>query len=111
MVTTQSSPFGSRTRTRVLLILSLLGESYAREIARLLGGPLSGVQAALKSLERDGLVGGRLVGRVRLVRLDPRYPARVELASYVARLTAMDNDLRDRAATLRRRPRQAGKPR
>jgi hypothetical protein len=34
MVISSSSPFGGGTRTRVLLALSLLGESYPRELSR-----------------------------------------------------------------------------
>jgi DNA-binding transcriptional MocR family regulator len=40
-------------------------QSDSRELARLLGVGLSGVQKALQSLEADGLVGGRLLGRTR----------------------------------------------
>ncbi len=110
MVITSSSPFGNRTRSRVLLTLSLLGESYPREIARLLDAHLSGVQLALKSLEKDGLVAGRTVGRLRLVRLDPRYAARRELAAYLAKLASLDAGLQRAVASLRRRPRRTGKP-
>jgi len=46
-VKTIGSPFGSITRTRVLLILKLLGASYQREIARLLETAPSVVQKAL----------------------------------------------------------------
>lgn len=105
-----SSPFGSRSRTRVLVALSLLGESYPRELSRLLGTPLNGVQQALRGLERDGLVGGRLVGRTRLVKLEPRYFARRELATYLERLAEADREIGSRAADLRRRPRRSGKP-
>lgn len=105
-----SSPFGGRTRTRALLALRLLGESYPRELARLLRVPLSGVQVALKGLERDGLVAGRVVGRTRLYQLDPRYFAREELRRYLLRLTEPEKDLRAQAASLRRRPRRSGKP-
>jgi DNA-binding transcriptional ArsR family regulator len=94
----------------VLLALRLLDESYARELARLLDAPLSGVQGALRSLERDGLVAGRLVGRTRLFQLDPRYFARDELRRYLLRLTEAENTLRARVAGLRRRPRRGGKP-
>jgi len=55
-----SRPFGSPTRTHALLALQLLTESYARELARLLVLNLSGVQKALQSLERDGLVAASL---------------------------------------------------
>lgn len=105
-----SSPFGSRARTRVLLALRLLTESYAREIAPLVGLNLSSVQKGLQSLERDGLVAGRLAGRTRLYRLDPRAYARRELESYLERLLELETDLRTRSERLRRRPRRSGKP-
>jgi DNA-binding transcriptional ArsR family regulator len=105
-----SSPFGSRARTQVLLMLQLLSESYPRELARLLGLSLSGVQKALGSLERDGLVAARAMGRTRLYRIDPRAFARQELARYLDRLLEPETELRTRAASLRRRPRRTGKP-
>ena len=106
----RSSPFGGVTRTRVLMALVLLEESYPRELSRLLEAPISGIQQALGSLERDGLVAGRLMGRTRLVRLEPRYFARPELEAYVARLASADRPLSRRVEALRRRPRLAGKP-
>jgi len=109
-VTTTSSPFGSYTRTHVLLVLRLLTETYARELARLLELSLSGVQKALQSLERDGLVAGRAVGRTRLYRLNPRAPARQDLERYLDRLLESETELRARASGLRRRPRRTGKP-
>lgn len=110
MVIKSSSPFGSSTRTRVLLSLSLLGESYARELARVLRAPLSGVQKALQSLELDGLVAGRPVGRTRVFQLDPRYFARDALKVFLQRLAEPETALRSQVATLRRRPRRTGKP-
>ncbi|HQQ76755.1 MAG TPA: ArsR family transcriptional regulator [Thermoanaerobaculia bacterium] len=104
-----SSPFGSQTRTRLLLSLELLGQSYARELARLLGASLSVVQKGLGSLERDGLIAGRIVGRTRLVQVNPQYFAATQLRALIARLLAADRDLKARAASLRRRPRRSGK--
>lgn len=104
------SPFGSLARTQVLLMLRLMSESYARELARLLGLSLSGVQKALGSLERDGLVAARAVGRTRLFRIDPRAYARRELERYLDRLLESESVLRARVATLRRHPRCTGKP-
>jgi DNA-binding transcriptional ArsR family regulator len=104
-----SSPFGSQTRTRLLLSLELLGQSYARELARLLGASLSAVQKGLGSLERDGLIAGRLVGRTRLFQISPQYFAAAQLRSLIVRLLAADRDLKARAARLRRRPRRTGK--
>ena len=81
-----SSPFGSQTRTRILLALELLGQSYARELARLLASSLSAVLKGLASLERDGLIAGRLVGRTRVFQLDPRYFAAKQLQDLLSRL-------------------------
>ncbi len=104
-----SSPFGSPTRTRLLLALELLGQSYARELSRLLSSPLSVVQKGLVSLERDGLIVGRLIGRTRLFEISPRYFAAKELRAYLSRLAAADPDLQRRISALRRRPRRTGK--
>lgn len=105
-----SSPFGTQTRTRLLLALHLLGESYPRELGRLLEAPLSGVQKALRTLELDGLVAGRLVGRTRVFGLEPRYFAHAALQGFLARLSEPEAELRARVAALRRRPRRSGKP-
>jgi DNA-binding transcriptional ArsR family regulator len=109
-VKTVSSPFGGQGRTRVLLALRLLGDSYPRELARVLGSPLSNVQKALASLELDGLVAGRSVGRTRLYQLDPRYFAADTLFAYLSRLSEPDQDLKERAGAVRRRPRRSAKP-
>lgn len=105
-----SSPFGPQTRTRLLVALSLLGESYPREMARLLGVSLSTVQKALASLERDGLVAVRSVGRTRVARIDPCYFARRELLAYLGSLAVADRELVKAVSSLRRRPRRTGKP-
>lgn len=110
MLVTRSSPFGSRTRTRVLLALRLLSESYPRELARVLEAPLFGVQRALRRLEIDGIVAGRSAGRTRLFRLNPRYFAFEDLQRYLLRLTEPEGELRERIESMRRRPRRTGKP-
>src|SRR6266508_670546 len=106
----QSSPFGSPTRTRVLLALRLLGQSYPRELARLLGVPLSVVQKAVRILELDGLVASRSVGRTRLVQLEPRHLARESLEQFLPRARAARRCTARPARQLRRRPRRAGNP-
>jgi DNA-binding FadR family transcriptional regulator len=109
-VKADSSPFGSPTRTRVLLALYLLGESYPRELARLLETTLSVVQKALKSLEADALIAGRSAGRTRVYRMDPRYFASSEIKQLLRRLAEPASDLNRRLAQLRKRPRRTGKP-
>jgi DNA-binding transcriptional ArsR family regulator len=110
MVIRNTSPFGSQSRTRVLIALRLLTESHARELARLLSVPLYSVQQALKSLEKDGLVAARSVGRTRAFRINPGHFARPELEAYVMKLSEPESELRERIAALRRRPRRTGKP-
>ncbi len=105
-----SSPFGSSARTRSILALSLLGQSHARELARVLDAPLSSIQSALKSLERDGLVTARSRGRTRVFEINPGYFARRELLPFVTRLAEAESWLTDRVESLRRRPRRSGKP-
>ena len=110
MLVSRSSPFGSRSRTRVLLALRLLESSFARELSRVLEAPLNSVQQALRGLETDGLVTGRAVGRTRVFSLNPRYFARVELEKYLGRLAGAESELQARVAALRRRPRRTRKP-
>ncbi len=109
-VMTSTSPFGSRARTQVLLALRSTTESYPRELARLVSISLSAVQRALMSLEADGIVAARVVGRTRLYRLSPRAFARRELERYLDRLLEAESGLQARVNALRRRPRRSGKP-
>lgn len=110
MLVGYSSPFGSASRTRVLLALSEMGESFARELSRLLEIPLNSVQGALRGLERDGLVVGRTVGRNRMFCLNPGYFALPELRPYLDRLARADSRLTVALRATRRRPRRTGKP-
>ena len=109
MVLRNSSPFGSRSRTLVLVALRILDESYARELARVLVIPLYSVQQALKSLERDGLVAARSMGRTRAYRMNPGYFARTELEAFLGKLVETEPQVADQASALRRRPRRTGK--
>jgi predicted ArsR family transcriptional regulator len=110
MLVGMSSPFGGQTRTRVLLALHLMGESYPRELARILEVSLWGAQQALRRLELDGLVAGRSMGRTKVFRINPRYFAYRDLQRYLQRLTEPEENLRERVAAIRRRPRRTGKP-
>ena len=101
-----SSPFGSRTRTRVLISLRLLEQSYARELSRFLRLPVSVVQKGIRSLERDDLIAGRLAGKTRLLQLNPAYFAAAEVQALVNKLIEADTDLRSRATQLRKRSRR-----
>ena len=110
MAVTGSSPFGGKTRTRVLIALRLMSESFPRELSRVLQVSLAGVQQALRSLEADGLVSARTLGQVRLFRLNPRYFALDELERYLLRLASAQPNFRRQLGELKRRPRRTGKP-
>lgn len=101
--------FGTRRRTQVLLLLALLDESHAREMASLLGTPVTTVQRVIANLEDEGLVVGRVVGRERRLSLNRRFPAYAELHALLQRLAMYDDEVDEAASSLRRRPRARGK--
>lgn len=78
-------------------------ETYPRELARVLQLSLFSVQKALASLERDGLVASRSLGRTRLYVLNSRYVASRELREYLERLAGREFELRRRVGALSRR--------
>lgn len=101
--------FGNPTRSGILVLLALLGDSYPRELARLLGTGLFGVQSAVDALEREGAISTRLVGRTRRVALNPRFYGADELQQLLLKVSAGRRELLDAAASVRRRPRRRGK--
>ena len=101
--------FGTPTRTSTLLVIQMLGETHGAEIARILNRSPSRIKDAVDSLERAGIIIGNEVGKTRRVRLNPRFVASEELRSLLAKLGMMDVELQKQLATVRRRPRRAGK--
>ena len=102
--------FGTRTRTDILCLIYLMEETHASEVARLLDIRLSTAQNAIDSLEQTGVISGALEGRSRRIRLNPRYFAREEVRALLEKMAEGDAELRAKVATIRRRPRRAGKP-
>ena len=101
--------FGTKTRTDTLLVISMLGETHASEIARVLGVSLSQIQKAIDSLERAGILLGAEEGRARRVRINGRFPVAEELKALLAKMAQGDIPLQEQLATMRRRPRRSGK--
>ena len=101
--------FGTSTRTNTLIVVHLLEETHASEIARILDRSLSRIQDALESLERAGVVVGNEEGKMRRIRLNPRYFARTELTVLLSKLAEADPALQSTISQLRRRPRRSGK--
>jgi len=109
-LTRASSLFGSPLRTAILVAIRMLEDTYASELAALLDLNLYSVQRVLASLEADGVIAIRPLGRTRVVSLDPRYLGHGPLASLLWELGAHDEALQRALAGRRRRPRRAGKP-
>jgi DNA-binding transcriptional ArsR family regulator len=101
--------FGSELRSRLLIYLALLEETYVPELAGLLKLSRVTVRRALENLEREGYVSSVLAGRERWVRLNPRNPVAEPLRVLLMRLAEGYPQLVAEAATLRRRPRRRGK--
>ena len=110
MIVRDAELFGSRNRTMVLVGIRLLEETYPSELAALLGIQIFSVQSILASLEQEGAVTSRLMGRTRLVSLNRRYFAFKELSAILWALGKQDIDLQQKLGRKRRRPRRIGKP-
>lgn len=93
--------FGSVRRSQVLVAVALLEETYARELARVLGAPLITVQRIVEALDVDGIVATRTVGRQRQITLNPKYFARTELAALLRRVALSDPRLMEAVGDLR----------
>ncbi len=100
--------FGSEQRTRLLLFTALLGETYPAELARYSGASIASVQQSLDLLERDGLIATRQMV-VRVVTLNPTYPAAKELKAFLLRVAEGYPAYQQTAESIRRRPRRRNK--
>ena len=101
--------FGSSQRTAVLLAIRLLKDTYATELASLLGLSLFSVQKILKAFEAEGVVVTRSLGRTRQVSLNPRFVSHRELEALLWNLAKQDVELQKKLAQKRRRPRRTSK--
>ena len=110
MTTSGFDVFGTGVRTKVLLAISVLDETHATELARVLGVGDNTARNALLTLEAAGLVVGTLEGGVKRFRLNPRFRAADELRALLDKLSLGDPALLNAIATIRRRPRRTGKP-
>lgn len=102
--------FGNPTRTRILITLALVEESYPRELARLLKSSLSGVQLAIRGLELEGVLATRRLGTERRVTLNPRFYAYAALKEMLFKLSEGQPALIEAIRAARSRPRREGKP-
>lgn len=101
--------FGSEARTKVLLAIYLLNETYASELAQLLGRSVSRIQAAVSSFETIGVVTTRVFGGARLISLNTNFFAAEELRELLQKISIQDVALQQMLAKKRRRPRRMNK--
>jgi predicted transcriptional regulator len=102
--------FGSKLRTDILLAIGMLEETYASELARLLGVSFTAVQRILEGLENDGVLIGRLVGRTRFIQIDQKWFGAKPLSELLRTLGERNPDLRNRIESVRLNPRNRDKP-
>lgn len=100
--------FANRLRTRLLILLALLEESYSSELARLLGVPLFSIQKIVDDFDRQGIIASRYAGRLRRLSLSPTFFAARELRALLLRLAEGDAETQEIAARRRSRPRRKG---
>jgi hypothetical protein len=100
--------FGSEQRTRLLLLIAVLGETYPAELSKYSGSSISSVQLTLDLLEDEGLVATRQLV-VRAVTLNPAYPAAKELKALLLRVAEGYPAYRNIVESIRRRPRRRHK--
>lgn len=101
--------FGTRRRTQVLLLIAMLEETHASELAKLLGVTVKTVQRIVEGLEDEGLIVGRAIGRERRIRLNERFFGVGELRALLVKLAIRDRETDEAAAAVRRRPRMKNK--
>lgn len=100
--------FGSRLRTGTLFAIAAFHDTYASEIATVIGAHRPNVQRLLNDLEAEGIIVSRS-GGARRVSLNPRYVAARELQELLERLIEANPAFIEALSRVRRRPRRPGK--
>jgi len=101
--------FGTQTATTIILLVHVLSDTYAKELADLTGYGVTTVKNQLQNWESTGVVRIRTVGRQRMVQLNPTFFAIVELSALLERMVLQNPAIFEIAAQKRRRPRKTGK--
>jgi len=103
--------FGTALRDRVLTRLALSENGlHVRELARQVEASPNAAHRVVVALERAGAVVSREVGSTRIVLLNKRWYAALELRALLVRLVDAYPEIREKARTFRERPRRIGKP-
>lgn len=103
--------FESEIKEKILLYIYTNGESYPRELAKVFNFNFNAVRNQLIKLERGGVLYSKLKGKVRLFRLNPRYPFKKELQILLEKaLKFIPKEEMEKFYIRRLRPRRTGKP-
>jgi DNA-binding transcriptional ArsR family regulator len=102
---------GGRTAAMVMLALYHYGEVYPSGVARDLDLTQSAVQRQLERFESAGILVSKLTGKTRVYRFNPKHPATGRMKELVGVFyEGMALEERAELFSVRRRPRQKGKP-
>lgn len=103
--------FGTELRTRVLIAIAMMEETFPSELLRVLGGDkVYPVQRVVDAMEREGYLVTRKLGKERRININPRFFAYPELKELLLRLGSQDKELLKALKERRARPRRKGKP-
>ena len=103
--------FGTELRTRVLVAVAMLDETFPMELLRVLGKrQIYPIQRVVDTLERDGYLVTRKLGVERRIQLNPRFFACSQLKDLLVKMGEQDKDLMGVLMKRRTRPRRRGKP-
>jgi DNA-binding transcriptional ArsR family regulator len=80
---TPEAIFGNVNRTRILIAVAALNESYALELHQALRIHLPSVRRALEDMRIEGVLTRREVGRAACYALNPEYPGAEDLLTYL----------------------------
>src|SRR4051812_33964281 len=89
----QNKLFGTLLRTRVLVAIAALEETFPSELARVLESKLFPIQRVLDALEAESVVVSRKPGVERRVTLNPGFFANNELRNLLLVLAEQDRNL------------------
>ena len=101
--------FGSPLRTNILVLTSLLTETYPAQLARVLDTSANSVAAAVDRLERERLIATRRWGMERRITLNPYTPFSRELRALLFKLAESSPEYEEAIRSMRTRPRRRGK--
>jgi hypothetical protein len=103
--------FGNIIIEKILFTLFVYGEGYPLGMAKTFKQPVNRFQQQLKRLENAGIIVSRLIGRVRIYTVNPRYPFLEEIKALIAKAVEfLPEKERDAYYKKRTRPRRAGEP-